>query len=199
MATIIAGRFAQQDVLEQAAERLQQAGFADERISSFFVTPPGQHDKYPIGGDHDVSTGAEHSTQGTVLGAATGGTVGAVAGIAATPLLGPVGLVAGALVGAHVGSLVGSMSKMDEFDEEPERVRHAGLMLAVSTQDADEEARVAELLCSSGALDVERNEGSIVDGDWIDFDPLIAPTLVCQPEAQQPPPAAPDASGRQSV
>jgi hypothetical protein len=197
MATIIAGRFAQQEQVELAFEQLEQAGFTDERISSFFVTPPGQHDRYPIGGDHDISTGAEHSPEGTALGLFAGGTAGAVAGMAATPLLGPVGLMAGALVGAHVGSLVGSLSKMDEVEQETELVRHAGLLLAVATQSDDEQTRVIELLRSCGAIDIERAEGSIADGDWTDFDPLIAPALVDQVIAQPLPPA-PDASAQES-
>jgi hypothetical protein len=184
MATIIAGRFAQQDQVEQAAAQLVQAGFNEDLLSSFFVTPPGQHDRYEMGGDHAISTGAEHSPHGTAVGAATGGTIGAVAGIAASPVLGPVGVAAGALVGAHVGSLVGSLSNMDEAEQEPERVRHAGMLLAVATVNEDEQSRAIELLRACGAVDIERSEGSIVDGDWVDFDPLLAPTLVDQPIEQ---------------
>jgi hypothetical protein len=190
MATIIAGRFTQQDQVEQASAQLAQAGFQEDLLSSFFVTPPGQHDRYEMGGDHAISTGAEHSPHGIVVGAATGGTIGAVAGIAASPLLGPVGVAAGALVGAHVGSLVGSLSNMDEADQEPERVRHAGMMLAVATGNEDELRRAIELLLSCGAVDIERAEGSIVDGDWVDFDPLVAPALVEQPDAQLLPTAS---------
>jgi hypothetical protein len=199
MATIIAGRFAQQDQVEQAFEQLVQAGFAEERISSFFVNPPGQHDLHPGGGDHTLSTGAEHSPEGTTLGVAAGGTAGAVAGVAAAPFLGPVGVAAGALVGAHVGSLVGSLSKMDEADESAP-VRHAGLLLAIAADGGDEQARAIDLLRSCGAVDIERAEGSIVDGDWVDFDPLAAPMLVDQP-IQQPLPhtsAMQNQAGQQS-
>ncbi|HEX7646310.1 MAG TPA: hypothetical protein VF450_02745 [Noviherbaspirillum sp.] len=187
--TIIAGRFEQQSSAEATIEEFIRAGFAPERIASFYVNPPGQHDAYPYGGDHEKSPGAKESDTGTALGAAAGGAVG----VAAAPLLGPVGVVTGGLVGAHVGGLVGSMSKMKEHgdtggnaEEEENAVplRHAGMMVAIAIDSHEQEDQAINLLRSLGAADVERAEGTIADGDWIDFDPVEPPVLVGLPPEQ---------------
>ncbi|WP_460839514.1 hypothetical protein [Noviherbaspirillum agri] len=192
MSTIIAGRFQQQESVEEATEELVRAGFARECIASFFVNPAGQHDAYPIGGDHAESQGAHASGKGIVKGGATGAVVGA----AATSFLGPVGTVTGALLGAHVGGLVGSLSEMKERGETGEHgedadnatpLRKSGMMLAVSVSDHDNEDHAIQLLRSLGADDIERADGTIQDGDWTDFDPLSTPVLL------QPPPDLPQA------
>ena len=77
MATIIAGRFAQQTQIQEAIDALLRAGFSQNEISSFYVNPAGQHDYYPLGGDHDKSPGAEESETGSLSGLAAGGAVGA--------------------------------------------------------------------------------------------------------------------------
>jgi len=187
VSTIIAGRFQQQAAVEEATEELVRAGFARECIASFFVNPPGQHDAYPIGGDHAESAGAHSSRKGVVKGAATGAVVGA----AATAFLGPIGSVTGALVGAHVGGLMGSLSEMKEQGETGEHgedadnavpVRKSGLVLAIAVGDHDNDGHAIQVLRSLGADDIERAQGTIADGDWTDFDPLSTPDLV------QPPP-----------
>ena len=187
MSTIIAGRFQQQASVEEATEELVRAGFARECIASFFVNPPGQHDAYPIGGDHAESAGAHTSRKGVVKGAATGAVVGA----AATSFLGPVGSVTGALLGAHVGGLMGSLSEMKERGDTGEHgedadnampIRKSGMMLAVAVGDNDNESHAIQALRSLGADDIERAQGTIAEGDWSDFDPLSTPDLI------QPPP-----------
>lgn len=186
VSTIIAGRFQQQASVDEATEELVRAGFARESIASFFVNPPGQHDTYPIGGDHDESPGAHSSRKGVVKGAATGAVVGA----AATSFLGPVGTVTGALLGAHVGGLVGSLSEMKERGETGEQgedldnampLRHSGMLLAVAIGDNQDEGDAVQLLRSLGAEDIERAQGTIVNGDWTDFDPVSTPVLLRPP------------------
>ncbi|TFW09897.1 hypothetical protein E4K72_03670, partial [Oxalobacteraceae bacterium OM1] len=85
--TIIAGHFQLQEDAAEMIEELARAGFARDRISTFFVNPAGQHDAYPIGGDNNLSQGAKETGPGTAVGAAAGAAVG----VAATPFLGPVG------------------------------------------------------------------------------------------------------------
>lgn len=192
MSTIIAGRFQQQVQVDDTVEELVRAGFARDRISSFYVNPPGQHDDYPIGGDHAISPGAKESDKGVAMGAAAGAAVG----VAATPFLGPVGTVTGGLVGAHVGGLVGSLSRMKERGETGEHgedaenalpVRHAGMMLAVAVDGQEAEDRAIHVLRSLGAIELERAEGSIDGGDWVDFDPTATPHLVGHaPEQTRP-------------
>ena len=50
MTTIISGNFQQQDQAQQAMAELQRAGFAIDQTTTFFVNPPGQHDRFPVGG-----------------------------------------------------------------------------------------------------------------------------------------------------
>lgn len=192
MSTIIAGRFQQQSQIEDTIEELVRAGFARDRISSFYVNPPGQHDSYPIGGDHAVSPGAKESDKGIAKGAAAGAAVG----VAAAPFLGPIGAVTGGLVGAHVGGLVGGLSEMKEKGETGEHaedvenaapIRRSGMMLAVAVGDQEYEDRAVNLLRSLGAVDIERAEGNIENGDWTDFDPVATPQLVrYAPEQRRP-------------
>jgi hypothetical protein len=116
-------------------------------------------------------------------GAAAGGAVGLVLGAVTTPVTGPVGPIVGGLVGAHVGSLF-SFSKMKEPGEQEEggenviEPRKPGMLVAVAVADPVEEGRALEVLRDLGAHHIERAEGTIVDGDWVDFDPLSMPVII---------------------
>jgi predicted transcriptional regulator len=182
MATIIAGRFGQQEQVQEVIAEMVRKGFSPERISSFYVNPPGRHNEYSIGGDHDKSTGAEDSPKGSAAGLATGGTVGAAVGAATAPVTGPLGVAAGALVGAHIGNLVGSLGAMDDDGKAVARkevpIRKSGMVVAVSVPEPASENQAVEVLRTLGAEDIERAEGTIVDGDWKDFDPVSPPALI---------------------
>jgi hypothetical protein len=183
MSTIIAGHFQLQDEVDQAHSALAGAGFADDRISQFFVNQPGQHDLTLIGGDNLQSPGAKETGIGVLEGTAAGGAVGLAVGAVTSVFTGPAGPIVGGLVGAHVGSLY-SFHKMKEQGEterggenqtEP---RKPGMLVAVAVDGAAQEQRVLEVLRTLGAHHIERAEGSIVDGDWVDFDPLSVPVIV---------------------
>ncbi|HEY4319501.1 MAG TPA: hypothetical protein VGN04_18025 [Herbaspirillum sp.] len=184
MSNIIAGRFQTQNEVVAAIEALEHIGIARAAISSFYVNPAGQHDLYPIGGDRDKSPGAKETGTGVVEGASASGVVGVAVGAAALPVTGPVGPVVGGLVGGYVGSLVGSMNATKERyepesgaegGENREVTRKAGMMVAVATESLQQEHDVLALLKSIRADAIERSSGTIVDGDWEDFDPLSAP------------------------
>jgi hypothetical protein len=185
MSTIIAGHFQLQDEVERARRELANAGFSDDRISGFFVNPPGQHDMTPIGGDQILSPGAKETPEGVVEGAATGGAVGMAIGAATSPVTGPAGPIVGGLVGAHVGSLF-SFSKMKEAgegeagggDENRREPRKPGMLVAVALADPAEEGRALEVLRDLGAHHIERAVGTVENGDWVDFDPRSIPELV---------------------
>jgi hypothetical protein len=185
MTNIIAGRFEQQAMVQEAVQEILRAGFSEEQVSTFYLNPPGRHATYKAGGDHQESPGAEDSPKGVAAGATTGGVVGAAAGAATIPVLGPIGPVAGALVGAHVGSLMGSMHEMKddgagaEAAVEPPQ-RQSGMMVAVATDNAEQEARAIDVLRALHAQDIERAHGTIAHGDWEDFDPTMAPALIDQ-------------------
>ncbi|QYF93809.1 hypothetical protein KY495_00780 [Massilia sp. PAMC28688] len=183
MSTIVAGHFQLQDQVEQARIELMRAGFAEDQISSFYLSQPGQHDATPIGGDNITSPGAKESPEGVVEGLATGGAVGAAVGLATSPFTGPAGPVIGGLVGAHVGSLF-SFSKMKEAGEEEEGgvknefvQRHAGMIVAVAFEQEADEQRALEVLQRLGSDQIERARGTIRNGDWTDFDPTSLPKL----------------------
>ena len=205
MARIIAGRFQEQEQVSQALDAMRGAGIAQERVSSFYVNPPGQHNLYSIGGDREDSPGAHETGTGVVAGAATGSAVGAVVGLTGVPVFGPVGPAVGALVGAHVGGLIGSLSQMKEKGETekntPEAAgtdnamhqRKAGMMLAVAvdgpTAAGPDEEEIVRLMRVFGGHDIEEAEGSIVGGNWEDFDPLSAPRPLGAASALVSPPA----------
>lgn len=180
MSTIIAGHFQLQDEIADARQALLDAGFADARISAFYVNPPGQHGVYAYGGDHAVSPGARASDEGLVQGGAAGAVAGALIGASTIAMTGPVGPVLGALVGVHVGSLYSlhKMKEAGEADKDGSNVqppRKSGMLIAVAAEDAAQEQRALALLRRLGASDIERAEGSISGGDWRDFDPNALP------------------------
>jgi len=181
MTTIIAGRFQEQSEAQGTIDELVRAGFAREHVSTFYCNPPGQHGTYAVGGDADKSQGAQESDKGVAKGAAAGAAIG----LAAAPILGPIGAITGGLVGAHIGGTMGAMSEMKERGETSEEdqanavsERRAGMMVAVGVSGQDLEDRAVNVLRSLGAADIERAEGTIENGDWVDFDPLSHPTLV---------------------
>ena len=183
MSRIIAGHFQLQEQIDAARAALNQAGFPDSRISAFFVNQPGQHDLHALGGDRDMSPGAKETPEGVVEGVAVGAAVGAGIGAATTLATGPLGPVVGALVGAHVGSLY-SFNKMKDAGEpenngENRRLpRHPGMLIAVALGGLDERERALGALHLLGAEHIEEAEGTIANGDWLDFDPLSIPVLV---------------------
>lgn len=177
MTTIISGRFEQQTAAQQAVASLQNAGFPGPGISTFFVNPAGQHDRFMVGGDQDESPGAKDSDRGAAAGTGIGGVAGAAAGVLTTPLTGPAGALGGAALGAYVGSLIGSMAGTDDADEMPP-VRAAGMLVAVAVGDAANQQDAIDALRAAGATAMERAEGQIIDSQWVDFDPLSSPVFI---------------------
>jgi hypothetical protein len=189
MTTIITGNFQQQDEARQALSELMGAGFAASQTTTFFVNPPGQHDRYPLGGDEDESVGTEHAAGGSASGAAVGGAIGAAVGIAALPVLGPGAPVAAAGVGAYAGSLYGALRNTDDKNnpetqaarddlQRGELPRKSGMLVAVAAPASVQQDTAIRILRAHGATDIERPEGTIVAGEWADFNPLTPLQLV---------------------
>jgi hypothetical protein len=190
MTTIIAGSFQQQDKAQTAMAELARAGFPAAETTLFFVNPPGQHDRYPIGGDASESSGTHEAPNGTAAGAAVGGAVGAAVGIATLPVLGPAAAVAGAGIGAYTGSLYGALNKVgdatepnaDSTSRKAERVepqtRKSGVLVAVCARAPEQQASAIRILRAHGAADIERVEGTITGGQWADFNPITPITPV---------------------
>lgn len=178
MATIIAGRFEENERADAAIRQLQLAGFPEGRYTCFFVGPAGHHDRFPVGGDEDESPGATEADGGALKGAGLGGAIGLGVGLAATPVAGPIAAAAGAGVGAYVGSLVGALNGMGDKDEHAPP-RKSGFLVAVYIGDpGNDEGSVIRLLESAGAHDIERARGHWAAGRWMDFDATRPPVLI---------------------
>ena len=112
MARIIAGRFEQKPEADRAIDTLRRRGFGADQVNAFFLNPPGQHAKFSVGGDENVSPGATEASGGAAKGALVGGAAGLVLGLAAAPLTGVAAPIAAVGVGAYAGSLVGALKEM---------------------------------------------------------------------------------------
>jgi hypothetical protein len=202
MARIIAARFETQTEADNAIAALRAADFAPGDYTSFYLSPPGQHASYPIGGDahHDEGTKESGTKAGAV--AAVGSVAGLALGTVTGAALGEPGLtaaaaIAGAGIGGYVGALAGGLTGSRSGDpaqatlDEPVE-RASGIMVAVRVDPEGAEDRAVEVLGSQGPIEMERAVGEWRDGAWSDFDPSRPPELI-GPAAQRGPegPAGP--------
>jgi uncharacterized protein YcfJ len=185
MTNIVAGRFELQADADVATNELFREGFANDQVSRFFVNMPGQHARFPVGGDRNVSPGARGAATGAVIGAVVGGFVGLFIGFLASRWIGSVGTIAAAAAGVYLGSLGGALFKLEDKEPEPvvdtntnvtPEVRHSGVMLAAHAPSPDQRALALEILLASGAKDIEAVDGIWRGGRWADFDPVKAPS-----------------------
>jgi hypothetical protein len=178
-ANIVAGRFEEKERAEALVESLVRAGFPADRCTSFFVGPPGHHDRFPVGGDQDESPGAVEADHKALKGAGIGGAIGLGVGIAAAPVAGPAAVAAGVGVGAYVGSLAGALNGMGNKDEHGRMAaRKSGFLVAVRADDVGDEDSAIRLLRAAGATEIERARGEWHAGRWADFDPTRPPALI---------------------
>ena len=179
MTDIVAGRLDQQAEAQAAVDRLLQHGFGRGDVSSFFVNPPGQHARYPIGGDRGASPGAKGAGRGAIIGAVIGAVLGLVFGIAAVHAYGYASAIAGAVAGAYLGMLAGALARLQDrpaWGRGSPEVRPSGIMVAAHTPTPSSREEAVRTLRSSGAVDVEAAEGDWEDGQWTDFDPTMPPS-----------------------
>jgi hypothetical protein len=187
MSTIIAGLFETIDQATDAVESLRRHGFAATDVSQFANNPPGQHDRFPIGGDENSDPGAKHAHAGAAAGAGVGAGAGAAVGAIVG---GPPGAAVGAGLGAYVGSLAGALNKLEGegTPAHPAR-RPAGVMVAARAVSVTAQQTAIGVLQAEGATHIEKAEGRWLDGKWADFDPVAEPRLV--PDLPPGPPLAP--------
>jgi hypothetical protein len=172
MDQIIAGRFPTKMDADAAAALM--APYVDSAdICIFHNNPPGQHDRFAVGGDEDedpAAKGADKSAAGTAIAAGlSAGAVGALGG--------PVVALAAAATGAYIGSLAGAMHGLEDGKGAPQR-RPSGVILSVRIGNPANKAKVIDVLRAKDAADIEQAQGEWRDGDWTDFDPVAAPRLV---------------------
>lgn len=214
MSLIVAARFDSWDSAGVAARALNEQGFPDDILHTFYVNAAGAHDQHALGGDRTADADAKGAQFGAIAGAAVLG----LAGAAIFSLLGltfganTYVIIAAGAVGAYLGSLMGAMKvvgkKKGRAFVDPlgavaqatapqvradvgagqsrttaadvaagyAPIRHAGVLLAVHTDPA-QEALVAKILRDAGGLDVERAQGRWTNGSWADFNPVEPPHL----------------------
>jgi len=181
MTDIVAGRFEQQGDAQAAVERLLRHGFRRNDVSSFFVNPPGQHARFPVGGDRNVSPGVRGAGLAALGGAALGGVLGFIFGSAASHVFGLVSTVAGTVAGAYLGMLAGAFARLqdrptlDRNGADATPVRRGGILVAAHTPTTGTHDEAVRTLRSSGAIEVEAADGDWHDGQWADFDPTMPP------------------------
>jgi outer membrane lipoprotein SlyB len=187
MATIIAGIFETLKQAEAAAGALRNGGCVEDDVSIYHINAPGQHAKYPIGGDEDEDPGARQADTGAVKGALAGAGVGAGVGALVG---GPVGAVAGAAAGAYAGAFGGALNSLGKDDTpgapgSPVERRPAGTMVAVNASQGPSDELIVGVMREHAALSIEKTQGEWKDGQWIDFDPTSVPRFLVPTSSQQ--------------
>jgi hypothetical protein len=193
MAGIVVTRVETQSLAERMLGALVQAGFARERIACFYVNPPGAHALHPGGGDAVHDEGSKETGRGALRGAGAGAVIGVVAGavLAAGSPIAPVagiatGVViaaAGAAVGAYTGSFLAGVNAARSGS--PQRAgraepvsRKAGMLVAVAADDSPRRADALQVMRAQGGVEIELTQGTIRDGDWVDFEARLPPRVI---------------------
>jgi len=192
MTRIIAARFETERNAERAVDALAKAGIRRDKLANFQVLPPGQHALHPIGGDAAHDRGTRKSARGAVAGVAGGIVVGALLGwliaealvTEVDPGLMALGTVAGAAVGAYVGSLIGALARTRQPNpamastEEPVSRKSGPLVAAEVDEHSQQYSAACDVFVGLDAFEIEEADGTIRDGDWVDFDPRLPPRII---------------------
>lgn len=176
MSSIVAGRFDRTLDADAALQDLKDEGFAATEVQSFYVSPPGQHDRHVLGGDSHSDAGATKAGWGAAIGAIVGVVVGLAAGTLTSGEFGLVAVLLGAGLGAYIGSFAGTMAKLRGVSRRGATTEHpdeplGGRMIAINVDRPQTDKRAASVLHRHGARDIGRAKGEWRDGSWRDFDP----------------------------
>lgn len=172
MSRIVAGRFDRSVDADAALDALKRGGVSRTEVDAFYVGPPGQNARTPIGGDSYSDAGSAGAGRYGAIGAAVGGAAGLIIGA----LIGMHQAFFAAALGALVGAFAGVMmslhggSRREATPEHPVQTQ-GGRMIAVCVDRPGTEALAVQALRANNARDVGRAEGDWRDGSWRDFDP----------------------------
>lgn len=185
MATILVGQFDDFEKTRVAMDELRSLGMPRDDMQAIFFNAPGQHDRFPIGGDEDADAGARGGEAGAAAGAALGGVAGLVVAAAAVPVVGPLAVAAGIGVGAYAGSLAGAVNEMGDGARAGPDVspRPAGVRLVAHAQTRMDRESILSTFRRHGTLSIEEATGTWRDGAWMDFDPVSVPRWIDMPSA----------------
>ena len=186
MTKILSGQFDDFERADLLVSELRTLGLNGDDIQRFALNAPGQHDRFPIGGDEDADAVASGGENGAFAGAALGGVAGAALGAAAVPFAGPAAAVAGLAIGAYTGSLAGALNVMGGKAEAANASvlpRPAGVRVAVRVPAPEKRSLVLDALIRHHARSIEEADGTWRDVAWVDFDPVSTPRWVVPPRA----------------
>src|SRR5262245_4778029 len=192
MTQIVAAESDDFTAADAAVDALRRQGFPPSHLTKFFLSAPGQHAQYPVGGDTLADPGSEGAAPAAVKGAVVGSATGVALGIAAAAIAGPAAAVAaaagGAAAGAYTGALVGAAQELGGDDKDKQReagedkvhaeapkARPAGVVVAVSVPTPDERERATSIFWRHRANSIELAEGTWNNGTWQDFNPQSIP------------------------
>jgi hypothetical protein len=193
MNSIINGNFQDLNAAKRAITDLLGTGFSADRTSCFSVEIPGHNaDTYASEATVLEADGqakeAPQAAEGALSGAALGGAIGAAVALATLPVLGPIVAATAVGVGAYGGSLYGALGGMAAAaSEETEasimamqnaKHRQSGTLVAVVANDDVQQDTAKRILHSHGALDIELRDGTLQNGQWLDFNPNLPLQLV---------------------
>ncbi len=182
MATII-GLFNSRSEAESAVHQLVSDGINRDHIS-MVSRGTNEEDTRNLKKDDDTSGAAK----GAGIGAAVGGVGGLLAGLAglAIPGIGPIlaagpiaAALGGALGGAAAGGLIGALTDMGVPEHEArhyeDAVRQGKTLLTVRTDDDAAAERVAGILDSCGAIDIEGDDRDMSEHRTLSNDEVDQP------------------------
>ncbi len=160
MNKVIIGILEKRSQAEDAVRRLQDAGIDSADISALL---PDKHGTTDFAHEHGTKA-PEGAVAGAGAGGVLGGTLGLLAGIGslAIPGLGPLiaagplmaamsGAAAGAAVGGLTGALVGLGIPEMQAKHYEGKVKGGNILLAVHTEDDDEQTIAEEIMKECGA------------------------------------------------
>jgi hypothetical protein len=182
MAQILLGQFDDFQSAEAVAGELRSVGVAPGDIEIFHLNAPGQHDRYPVGGDENADRNARQGDEGQLAGAAMGAAAGLALGAMAIPVAGPLAAAAGMAVGAHTGSLHGAVSALGDNPGATTPLRPAGVRVGVHIVSPSHREHVLAALRRHDVRSIEEGDGTWSDGSWSDFYPVSTPRWVEPPK-----------------
>jgi hypothetical protein len=152
-------------------------------VTSFFVNPPGQHARFPVGGDRNISPAAQGAGLAAIGGTILGTALGFVVGLLASRAFGAVAIIVGTAAGAYLGMFAGALTRLQGRPKGKRgaavtQLRSSGIIVAAHTPTAKSRDEAVRTLLSAGAADLEAARGDWHDGQWADFDPTMPPKRV---------------------
>jgi hypothetical protein len=186
MSYIINGTFQDLDAAKRAAMDLLSTGFTADRTSCFSVNIIGrradattQSSEASVLAADALAKEAPEAAEGALSGAAVGGAIGVAVALVALPVVGPIVAATALGVGAYGGSLYGALGSMAPAESketaqstaaaQSPKFRQPGTLVAVVAHNEVQQDTAKRILHSHGAIDIELCNGTLQNGQWLDF------------------------------